>query len=79
MPDDEDLEEKTRRVLATLTPREEEVLRRRFGIGEKILEEGQDFEETRVRIRQIEERALSKLQRRTAPEAKAKDDDDDRI
>ena len=59
------LSETTRRVLATLTPREEKVLRMRFGIGEKsdhTLEEvGQDFEVTRERIRQIEAKALRKL------------------
>ncbi len=51
------LADQTRKVLATLTPREEKVLRMRFGIGEKsdhTLEEvGQDFEVTRERIRQI--------------------------
>jgi RNA polymerase primary sigma factor len=59
------LEETTRKVLATLTPREERVLRMRFGIGENsdhTLEEvGQDFEVTRERIRQIEAKALRKL------------------
>ena len=59
------LAENTRKVLATLTPREEKVLRMRFGIGEKsdhTLEEvGQDFEVTRERIRQIEAKALRKL------------------
>jgi RNA polymerase primary sigma factor len=59
------LAEQTRRVLKTLTPREEKVLRMRFGIGEKsdhTLEEvGQDFEVTRERIRQIEAKALRKL------------------
>ena len=59
------LSEQTRKVLATLTPREEKVLRMRFGIGEKsdhTLEEvGQDFEVTRERIRQIEAKALRKL------------------
>jgi RNA polymerase primary sigma factor len=59
------LTEQTARVLATLTPREEKVLRMRFGIGEKsdhTLEEvGQDFEVTRERIRQIEAKALRKL------------------
>jgi RNA polymerase primary sigma factor len=59
------LEETTRKVLATLTPREERVLRMRFGIGERsdhTLEEvGQDFEVTRERIRQIEAKALRKL------------------
>jgi RNA polymerase primary sigma factor len=59
------LSEQTARVLNTLTPREEKVLRMRFGIGEKsdhTLEEvGQDFEVTRERIRQIEAKALRKL------------------
>lgn len=59
------LSEQTRRVLSTLTPREEKVLRMRFGIGEKsdhTLEEvGQDFFVTRERIRQIEAKALRKL------------------
>ncbi|MBW2374432.1 MAG: RNA polymerase sigma factor RpoD [Deltaproteobacteria bacterium] len=62
---DGNLEDQTRRVLKTLTPREEKVLRMRFGIGEKsdhTLEEvGQDFEVTRERIRQIEAKALRKL------------------
>ncbi|RME59808.1 MAG: RNA polymerase sigma factor RpoD [Candidatus Dadabacteria bacterium] len=60
-----DLQEQTRRVLATLTPREEKVLRMRFGIGEQsdhTLEEvGQNFDVTRERIRQIEAKALRKL------------------
>ncbi len=59
------LAEQTRKVLATLTPREEKVLRMRFGIGEKAdhtLEEvGKDFCVTRERIRQIEAKALRKL------------------
>ncbi len=59
------LQEQTRKVLATLTPREERVLRMRFGIGERsdhTLEEvGQDFDVTRERIRQIEAKALRKL------------------
>jgi len=59
------LAEQTRRVLRTLTPREEKVLRMRFGIGEKAdhtLEEvGRDFSVTRERIRQIEAKALRKL------------------
>jgi RNA polymerase primary sigma factor len=59
------LVEQTQRVLATLSPREEKVLRMRFGIGEKYdhtLEEvGQDFDVTRERIRQIEAKALRKL------------------
>jgi len=61
------LADETRKVLATLTPREEKVLRMRFGIGERserTLEEvGQDFDVTRERIRQIEANALSKLRR----------------
>ncbi len=60
-----DLEDQTRNVLKKLTPREEKVLRMRFGIGEKsdhTLEEvGRDFEVTRERIRQIEAKALRKL------------------
>ena len=60
-----DLSEQVRRVLQTLTPREEKVLRRRFGIGEAAdhtLEEvGQEFDVTRERIRQIEAKALRKL------------------
>lgn len=63
------LAEQTRRVLATLTPREEKVLRMRFGIGEEsdhTLEEvGQDFNVTRERIRQIEAKALRKLRHTT--------------
>ncbi|MFO7600421.1 MAG: RNA polymerase sigma factor RpoD [Candidatus Desulfacyla sp.] len=59
------LAEQTRKVLTTLTPREEKVLRMRFGIGEKAdhtLEEvGRDFNVTRERIRQIEAKALRKL------------------
>ena len=59
------LSDQTSKVLATLTPREERVLRMRFGIGEKsdhTLEEvGQDFAVTRERIRQIEAKALRKL------------------
>jgi RNA polymerase primary sigma factor len=59
------LAEQTRTVLRTLTPREEKVLRMRFGIGEKAdhtLEEvGRDFSVTRERIRQIEAKALRKL------------------
>ena len=59
------LKDETLRLLATLTPREEKILRMRFGIGEKsdhTLEEvGQDFNLTRERIRQIEAKALEKL------------------
>ncbi len=57
--------ETTTRVLASLTPREERVLRMRFGIGmntDHTLEEvGQQFSVTRERIRQIEAKALRKL------------------
>jgi RNA polymerase primary sigma factor len=59
------LSETTRKVLSSLTPREEKVLKMRFGIGEKYdhtLEEvGKDFDVTRERIRQIEAKALRKL------------------
>jgi RNA polymerase primary sigma factor len=59
------LSEQTRKVLATLPPREEQILRMRFGIGKKAdctLEEiGKRFAVTRERIRQIEAKALSKL------------------
>lgn len=59
----------TRNVLGTLTPREEKVLKMRFGIDEKkdhTLEEvGQDFDVTRERIRQIEAKALRKLRHPT--------------
>jgi RNA polymerase primary sigma factor len=59
------LGEHTRKVLATLTPREEQILRMRFGIGQKTdstLEEvGKLFAVTRERIRQIEAKALRKL------------------
>jgi len=59
------LKETTTRVLASLTPREERVLRMRFGIGmntDHTLEEvGQQFSVTRERIRQIEAKALRKL------------------
>ncbi len=59
------LARQVRLALATLTPREEKVLRLRFGIGEesdKTLEEvGRDFSVTRERIRQIEAKALKKL------------------
>jgi RNA polymerase primary sigma factor len=60
-----DLADQVKKVLGTLTPREERVLRMRFGVGERsdhTLEEvGQDFEVTRERIRQIEAKALRKL------------------
>lgn len=74
---DANLAEQTAKVLATLTPREEAVLRQRFGIDEpaaggstETLEEvGQDFEVTRARIREIEARALAKLR---SPERSAR-------
>jgi len=60
-----DLRETTTRVLASLTPREERIVRMRFGIGmnsDHTLEEvGQQFSVTRERIRQIEAKALRKL------------------
>ena len=60
-----DLSERTRKILTTLTPREEKVLKMRFGIDEKAdytLEEvGEKFGVTRERIRQIEAKALRKL------------------
>jgi len=62
---EQSLADQTREVLSTLSPREERVLKMRFGIGERsnhTLEEvGQDFEVTRERIRQIEAKALRKL------------------
>ena len=65
-----DLAQQTRRVLSSLSLREEKILRMRFGIGERTehtLEAvGQDFKVTRERIRQIEAKALSKLRCRLA-------------
>jgi len=62
---DSRLREETRVVLGTLTPREEKVVRMRFGVGERsdhTLEEvGREFQVTRERIRQIEAKALKKL------------------
>jgi RNA polymerase primary sigma factor len=59
------LKEQTEAVLKTLTPREEKVIKMRFGVGdgsEHTLEEvGQNFAVTRERIRQIEAKALRKL------------------
>ncbi len=60
-----DLTEQIRKILPTLTPREEKILKMRFGIDEKgghTLEEvGKVFDVTRERIRQIEAKALRKL------------------
>ncbi len=60
-----ELKEQTARVLSTLSPREERIIKMRFGLedgSERTLEEvGQDFEVTRERIRQIEAKALRKL------------------
>jgi RNA polymerase primary sigma factor len=59
--------EQVLKALATLTPREEKILRMRFGIGEDAehtLEEvGRTFRVTRERVRQIEDKALKKLSR----------------
>ena len=63
------LERQTNRVLGTLTPREEQVLRLRFGIGERLdhtLEDvGARFAVTRERVRQIESKAIRKLRHPT--------------
>ena len=60
-----DVREQTQAVLKTLTPREEQILKLRFGMtdgGEQTLEEiGQEFAVTRERIRQLEAKALRKL------------------
>lgn len=65
----EDLVENLNKILSTLSPREERVVRMRFGLGEKhdhTLEEvGQTFDVTRERIRQIEAKALRKLRHPT--------------
>jgi len=67
------LREQTRHALAGLTPREEQVLRLRFGVGEvtdcTLEEVGQRFAVTRERIRQIEAKALRKLRRPQRPRA----------
>jgi len=59
--------EQTRRLFATLTPREEEILRKCFGIGETrshtLKEIGDEFGVTRERVRQIEAVALTKLRK----------------
>jgi len=60
-----DMKKKIDRILCTLTPKEEKIIRRRFGIGEDVprtLEEvGLEFDVTRERIRQIEVKAMRKL------------------
>jgi RNA polymerase primary sigma factor len=60
-----DFQRETQRMLTTLSPREEKILRMRFGIGEKaehtLEETGKVFGVTRERIRQLEESALKKL------------------
>jgi RNA polymerase primary sigma factor len=69
LPDDEamehDLQQAVHQAIQTLTPREQTVICRRFGIGkdkdETLEEVGYDFDVTRERIRQIEAKALSKL------------------
>ncbi len=69
----QDLRDQTQAMLEGLTPREEKILRMRFGIGEKTdhtLEEvGQDFNLTRERIRQIEAKALQKLRQPSRADA----------
>ena len=55
------LREEIEKILGTLTPREEKILRRRFGKEETLKEIAQDFGLTRERIRQIEEKTLKKL------------------
>jgi RNA polymerase primary sigma factor len=64
-----DRAERVHVILATLTPREEKVLRRRFGIGEEtghtLQEVGDEFGLTRERIRQIQAKALTKLRHST--------------
>ncbi len=66
---DKDLSEKVRNLLSTLSPREEKIIRLRFGIGEEseyTLEEiGKRFGVSRERIRQIEKKALSRLRQMT--------------
>ncbi|OGZ44365.1 MAG: hypothetical protein A2719_04890 [Candidatus Ryanbacteria bacterium RIFCSPHIGHO2_01_FULL_45_22] len=67
---DQELDELTQKVLATLTPREKQILAMRFGIqGDKgeiemqMQEIGRRFEETHKRVREIEEKALRKIRR----------------
>ena len=63
--------EEAMRIIATLTPREEKILRKRFGLGETrpctLQELGEEFRLTRERIRQLEARALKKLRNYRSP------------
>ena len=52
-------------VLKTLTPKEETIIRKRFFDGETYTEIGEDFDVTSARIKQIEERAINKMKRKT--------------
>jgi len=65
-----DFQRETQRLITTLGPREEKIIRMRFGIGEKtdhtLEETGKVFGVSRERIRQIEESALKKLRHRSA-------------
>ncbi len=69
---DLNLKEETRRILATLSPREEKIIRMRFGIREKsdytLEETGKVFGVTRERIRQIEAKALQRIQKHNESE-----------
>lgn len=75
----QDFQRETQRILTTLSPREEKIIRMRFGIGEKaeytLEETGKVFGLTRERIRQLEESALKKLRYPKRGMAKAADQD----
>ncbi|TSC79262.1 MAG: hypothetical protein G01um101429_497 [Parcubacteria group bacterium Gr01-1014_29] len=66
---DQELEELVEKVLATLTPREQEIFAMRFGIQEEVdvQEIGRRFEATRKRIREIELKALKSIRRSKKP------------
>ena len=66
---EKELQEQVERVLATLTPREQQILAMRFGIkGEVDMQEiGRRFEATRKRVREIELKALKSVRRPTGP------------